>query len=177
MSGNSRGSETDYLRPADSISGGDPHQPDRRRRRLIGSSSDSPLEGTGFAPSVPPDRSSGGTYPANNRSDAPKLFSSGARRQLRALESNRRHCRIRLHRSRTLVISVPFRRKRPASTQVGLGVRIRFPPAGSLRTHGSNPAPSSGESTAKLPPNRFEYGSISAAVRRGYCWRAAQPRL
>jgi hypothetical protein len=32
------------------------------------------------------------------------------------LESDRRHCRIRLHRSRTLVISVPFRPKRPPST-------------------------------------------------------------
>ena len=45
---------------------------------------DSLLEGTGFEPSVPPDRSSGGTYPADNRSDAPTLFSSGARRRLRA---------------------------------------------------------------------------------------------
>ena len=45
---------------------------------------DSPLEGTGFEPSVPPDRSSRGTYPADVRSDAPTLFSSGARRRLRA---------------------------------------------------------------------------------------------
>jgi hypothetical protein len=42
---------------------------------------DSPLEGTGFERSVPPDRSSGGTYPADNRSDASTLFSSGARRR------------------------------------------------------------------------------------------------
>jgi hypothetical protein len=35
-------------------------------------------------PSVPPDRSSGGTYPADNGSDASTLFSSGARRRLRA---------------------------------------------------------------------------------------------
>jgi hypothetical protein len=42
------------------------------------------LEGTGFEPSVPPDRSSGGIYPADVRSDAPTLFSSGARRRLRA---------------------------------------------------------------------------------------------
>jgi hypothetical protein len=33
------------------------------------------------------------------------------------LESDRRHCRIRLHRTRTLVISVPFRPKRPASNK------------------------------------------------------------
>jgi hypothetical protein len=45
---------------------------------------DSPLEGTGFEPSVPPDRSSGGTYPADVRSGAPTLFSSGARRRFRA---------------------------------------------------------------------------------------------
>jgi hypothetical protein len=46
---------------------------------------DSLLEGTRFEPSVPPDRSSGGgTYPADNRSDGSTLFSSGARRWLRA---------------------------------------------------------------------------------------------
>jgi hypothetical protein len=32
----------------------------------------------------PPDRSSGGTYLADNRSDASTLFSGGARRRLRA---------------------------------------------------------------------------------------------
>jgi hypothetical protein len=47
------------------------------------------------------------------------------------LESDRRHCRIRLHRSRTLVISFPFCPKRPAST---------------CRTRSSNPLSSSGES-------------------------------
>jgi hypothetical protein len=47
------------------------------------------------------------------------------------LESDRRHSRIRLHRSRTLVISVPFRLKRPASTS---------------GTRSSNPLSSSGES-------------------------------
>jgi MFS family permease len=41
------------------------------------------------------------------------------------------HCRIRLHRSRTLVISVPFAQRDP-HPQVGPGVRIRFPPAASL---------------------------------------------
>jgi hypothetical protein len=50
----------------------------------VGFAVDSPVEGTGFEPSVPPDRSSGGTYLADNRSDASTLFSSGARRRLRA---------------------------------------------------------------------------------------------
>jgi hypothetical protein len=49
------------------------------------------------------------------------------------LESDRRHCRIRLHRSRTLFISVPFRPKRLASTS---------------GTRSSNPLSSTGESKA-----------------------------
>jgi hypothetical protein len=80
---------------------------------------------------IPPDRSSGGTSPADGSFRRPTLFSSGARRRLRALESDRRHRRIRLYRSRTLVISVPFRPKRPAST---CGIRS------------SNPLSSTGES-------------------------------
>jgi hypothetical protein len=39
---------------------------------------DSPLEEAGFETSVPPDRCSGGTYPADVRSDAPTFLSSGA---------------------------------------------------------------------------------------------------
>jgi hypothetical protein len=47
------------------------------------------------------------------------------------LESDRRHCRIRLHRSRTLVFA-----QRDPHPQVGPGARIHFPPARSLRTIG-----------------------------------------
>jgi hypothetical protein len=48
------------------------------------------LEEAGFEPSVPPDRSNGGTSPADVRFDAPTLFSSGARRRLRATRIHRR---------------------------------------------------------------------------------------
>src|SRR5215470_19928576 len=40
--------QIDDLRAVDPITGGDPHRPDRRPLRLVGSSSDSPLEGDGF---------------------------------------------------------------------------------------------------------------------------------
>src|SRR5215813_1617419 len=46
--------QTDDLRAVDPITGGDPHRPDHRPLRLVGSSSDSPLEESGFEPSVPP---------------------------------------------------------------------------------------------------------------------------
>ena len=39
---------------------------------------DSPLQEAGFETSVPPDRCSGGTYPADVRFDAPTFLSSGA---------------------------------------------------------------------------------------------------
>jgi hypothetical protein len=75
------------------------------------------------------------------------------------LESDRRHCRIRLHRSRTLVISVPFRPRRPAS-QVGPGVRIRFPPAGSrVRTR----FPGSGLAPTHRTPRRPRAAARAAA--------------
>jgi hypothetical protein len=72
--------------------------------------------GTGSEPSVPPDRSSGGTSPADNRSDPPTLSSSGARDGFVPLE---------------LSYFRPVRPERPAST---------------CGTRSSNPLSSSGES-------------------------------
>jgi hypothetical protein len=51
------------------------------------------------------------------------------------LDSDRRHSRIRLHRSRTLVFPSRFAQRDPHS-QVGPGVRIRFPPAASQERTG-----------------------------------------
>src|SRR5215831_17296993 len=42
--------QTDDLRAVDPITGGDPHRPDHRPLRLVGSSSDSPPERAGFEP-------------------------------------------------------------------------------------------------------------------------------
>jgi hypothetical protein len=64
--------------------------------------------GTGSEPSVPPDRSSGGTSPADNRSDPPTLSSSGARDGFVPLE---------------LSYFRPVRPERPAST---CGTRRRY---------------------------------------------------
>ena len=69
------------------------------------------------------------------------------------LESDRRHCRIRLHQSRTLVISVPFRPKRPASTG---------------GTRSSNPLCSSGQSVSrKISPPTSKTRAFPARVRGG----------
>ena len=84
-------------------------------RTEVGFAIDSPLEGTGFEPSVPPDRSSGGTYPADVRSDAPTLFSSGARRRL-PLESDRRPLPDPATSFANSRYFRPVRPKRPAST-------------------------------------------------------------
>jgi hypothetical protein len=65
------------------------------------------------------------------------------------LESDRRHCRIRLHRSRTVVISFPFRPKRPASTS---------------GTRSSNPLSSSSESISAV--NRQALPEKPAVLRR-----------
>jgi hypothetical protein len=91
---------------------------------------DSPLEGTGFEPSVPPDRSSRGTYPADVRSDAPTLFSSGARRRL-PLESDRRPLPDPATSFANSRYFRPVHPKKPASTS---------------GTRSSNPLSSSGES-------------------------------
>jgi hypothetical protein len=78
---------------------------------------DSPLEEAGFEASVPPDRSSGGIYPDDNRSDAQTLFSGGARRRA-SCDSNP----IGVIAGSGYIVrelsfnSVPFRPKRPAST-------------------------------------------------------------
>jgi hypothetical protein len=99
-----------------------------------------------MAPSIaPPSRAAVGSGATNNLSISERcvnrfthprdLHCGGVGRDRRSPESDRRHCRIRLHRSRTLVISVPFRLRRPASTS---------------GTRSSNPLSSSGESRANL---------------------------
>jgi hypothetical protein len=70
-----------------------------------------PLEGDGFEPSVPPDRSSAGTYPVDNRSDTPRLFSSAARRRLRAT-------RIRSDPATSSANSPYFRPVSPKGTRI-----------------------------------------------------------
>jgi hypothetical protein len=49
-----------------------------RRASDFTAETDCLLEEAGFETSVPPDRCSGGTYPADVRSDAPTFLSSGA---------------------------------------------------------------------------------------------------
>jgi hypothetical protein len=86
------------------------------------------------------------------------------------LESDRRHCRIRLHRSRTLVISFPFRPKRPTSIS---GTRSSNP-LSSSRESGTNCgywAPTSHSLGPALDASD-EYLMLAAEIRiEDHVWR------